>query len=352
LCGCSFLAKHADAHERGIYAFGWGANFLETPVFARKDISGMTAYFAWRDLEPEEGIYDFSAIDHLVSKAGARGKKLNIGIYPGSFSPPWIYEKNISGFSWYWKYKEDRWKSSGVAGEWKKSPYPWDEVYLKHWKMLISHLAAVYRDNDAVGYISLTGPTIETLTTATVLENDEDWKRFSENGYSIERLYKAWCDVIEHYHRAFQGKKSLVLALGPERPRSANTELASRVAKYVIDHHYKEIAFMSVFLNDTWFLRGGGALGIRKVLKNAKAAGYVFGYQMAGPARTASKWQRDFQVIKSLRKSLEIGIGDGASWIEVWHADLFTKNSDGVFVTYEVNSTDVGYAAKVLLEGY
>lgn len=349
VCGALLSADEAEAHVQGVFAFGWGNNFQKTPVFSVDEVAGMTAYFAWKDLEPKKDVYDFSAIDALINKARAHGKKLNIGIYPGSFAPAWLYEFGIPAFSWYRGYREDRRKSSGMRGEWKKSPIPWDARYLTYWKQFISHLADAYRDNESVGYISLTGPTIDTLTNAIILKNKEDWERFVARGYSIDVLYDAWCNVIEHYHKVFRGKKCLVLAIGPERPASSNTVLAARLVDYVIDRKYNDIAFMSVFLNDTWFMRGGGALGIRRILKKAKKNGFSIGYQMAGPSRTASKWKHDYRVIKSLRAALELGINDGASWIEVWHADLFIRSRAGSFVRYKENVEDIIFASKALM---
>ncbi|WP_146032932.1 beta-galactosidase [Geothermobacter hydrogeniphilus] len=346
-----FLASASVVFAKGphgIYAFGWGDNFQDTPALSVDDIAGMTAYFGWKDLEPEDGKYDFSSIEALLVKAKEENKKINIGIYPGANTPSWVYGYGVKKFSWYVRYREDRRRFSHRDGEQKVSPLPWDSRYLYLWKRFVSHLADTYRGNDSVGYVSLTGPVVDTLTTGLIIKKSEDWRRFVGRGYSIDVLYRSWVDIIDFYHKVFRGRKPLVLGLAPERPGTRDVTLSKKIFKYIVRKNYKDIQFLCVFLNDTWFLRGGGAIGIRTLLKDARKKGFSFGYQMAAPARTSSRWRQDFRVVKSLRRALEIGLDDGASWLEVWHSDLFTKSRSGKYVRYPGHVGDIRYANSVM----
>jgi hypothetical protein len=58
------------------------ATFLDT-----KALEGAQLKYAWRELEGEKGVYDFSAIQHDLLFLNAKGKKLFIQIQDASFDP-------------------------------------------------------------------------------------------------------------------------------------------------------------------------------------------------------------------------------------------------------------------------
>ena len=304
----------------GIMSFGWGKNFLDTKSLDLPYISGMTAYFGWRDIEQENGVYDFTKIDQLIALAKRKNKIINIGFYPGSHAPEWLYQKGVKSFSWGRNLKEDQARLRGQVQR-QTSPLPWDSVFLDYWKRFISKVAEKYNNEQTVGYISLTGPVIRDLSTNIPLRNNEDWRRFVSSGYEPDKLLKAWLEIIDHYENVL-ADKHLVLAIAPIRPRSSDVRMSEEIVNHIIKNKYSNISFLSVFLNDTWFLSGGGAKNIRDLLQEAKVNGSTFGYQMAQSAFRNSRWVNKPRIVTSLRDSLAVGITDGASWIEVWHDDI------------------------------
>lgn len=304
----------------GIMSFGWGKNFLDTKSLDLPYISGMTAYFGWKDIEQENGVYNFSDIDKLISLAKRKNKIINIGFYPGSHAPEWLYQKGVKSFSWERNLKEDQARLRGQVQR-QTSPLPWDSIFLDHWKQFISKVAEKYKNEQTVGYISLTGPVIRDLSTNIPLKNDADWERFVSSGYEPNKLRNAWIEVITHYQNVLPNKR-LVLAIGPLRPGSSDVRMSEEIVNHIIQNKYSNISFLCVFLNDTWFLSGGGAKNIRDLLEEAKVNGLAFGYQMAQSAYRNSRWANNSLIVKSLRDSLSVGITDSASWIEVWHDDI------------------------------
>jgi len=304
----------------GIMSFGWGENFLDTKSLDLPYVSGMTAYFGWRDIEQENGVYDFTKIDQLIALAKRKNKIINIGFYPGSHAPEWLYQKGVKSFSWGRNLKEDQARLRGQVQR-QTSPLPWDSVFLDYWKRFISKVAEKYNNEQTVGYISLTGPVIRDLSTNIPLRNNENWRRFISSGYEPDKLLKAWLEIIDHYENVL-ADKHLVLAIAPIRPRSSDVRMSEEIVNHIIKNKYSNISFLSVFLNDTWFLSGGGAKNIRDLLQEAKVNGSTFGYQMAQSAFRNSRWVNKPRIVTSLRDSLAVGITDGASWIEVWHDDI------------------------------
>ncbi|WKZ15384.1 MAG: beta-galactosidase [Candidatus Jettenia caeni] len=331
----SILSAPADNHKTrqipiGIMSFGWGKNFLDTKSLDLPYISGMTAYFGWGDLETEDGKYDFSAIDTLIVLAKTKGKIINLGFYPGANAPEWLYQRGVKSFSWMRKLKEDQARSRGEFLQ-RKSPLPWDPIFIKYWKRFISKAAERYKDESTIGYISLTGPVIDELATGILLKDNKDWNRFVSSGYTYDKVLNSWIEIIEHFQKVMPSKR-LVLAIGPTRPGDSDVSRSRDIVEYIIKRKYTNISFLCVFLNNTWFLKGGGAANIRKLLKEAKVNGFTFGYQMAQSAHRNATWVKGNAIVKSLRKSLEIGIADDPSWIEVWHDDIIdpSKRKEGI----------------------
>ncbi|HHT9109544.1 MAG TPA: beta-galactosidase [Candidatus Brocadiaceae bacterium] len=330
---------------QGIMTFGWGNNFIDsesetflgTGALNLNYISGVTVFFGWRDLEPEENKFDFSSLDKLIALAKAKNKTINIIFFPGANAPKWLFKKGIETFTWERKLKED---VAVTKGDYKQltSPLPWDSTFLEYWKRFISKVAEKYNGEKTIGYITITGPVIHEAGTGILLKEDADWERFVNTGYTYNKLLNAWKDIVEYYEKVMPDKR-LVLITGFNRQGKPDISRSKDIVEYIMKKKYKNISFLCVFLNDTWFLTSKGSKNMRSLLKEAKSNGFTFGYQMAQSAHRNSTWVKSSPMVKSLKKCLETGDEDGASWIEVWNDDIIDPNlrSKGI-----PNSTYIG----------
>ena len=57
------------------------------PILDRADIAGAQVIYVWRNLEPDEGVYDFSMIEHDLALTHARGKGLFVEVLDRFFTP-------------------------------------------------------------------------------------------------------------------------------------------------------------------------------------------------------------------------------------------------------------------------
>lgn len=84
------LAAPALAEGEGprhfLFAGGGPAAEVET-LLARLDIEGVQVVYTWKSLEPEEGRYDFSAIERDLAVTEAMGKKLFVQVQDRFFLP-------------------------------------------------------------------------------------------------------------------------------------------------------------------------------------------------------------------------------------------------------------------------
>jgi hypothetical protein len=313
----------------GIFSYGLAKNFPQSPSVELDYIAGMSAAFTWKDLEPQEGKYDFSQIITALELGSRSGKKINIVLYAGNKSPEWLYQKGIPSISWKRRWKEDQAKMRNEEYSIEKAPVFWDSAYLAAWKKLVTALSEKISDYPALGYVLITGPTPKDYTTGTVIRYNEDWKEVLANGYTHELHLNSWLDMIEHYCRVFP-KQTLVVALGPLRPGISELTLSTAIVDFVIIKKLANVAFLCVVLNDTWFADSHGAIELRNLFKRAANNGHSFGYQMNYSVYRMDKFQSsENKTILDLSKTLDIAVADGASWIEIWHDDVILPKKNG-----------------------
>ena len=83
------LATSARAAEPLRHFVYLGQDELDAalPILDRPDIAGAEILYIWRNLEPSEGEYDFSMIEHDLALTEARGKALFVEVLDRVFTP-------------------------------------------------------------------------------------------------------------------------------------------------------------------------------------------------------------------------------------------------------------------------
>jgi hypothetical protein len=85
---CAVPGGAALAQDPADFVFAGGGPVEEVaPLLARPDIAGVQVVYSWRSLEPEEGRYDFSAIESDLAAAEAAGRKLFVQVQDRFFLP-------------------------------------------------------------------------------------------------------------------------------------------------------------------------------------------------------------------------------------------------------------------------
>ncbi|MCZ2356882.1 MAG: beta-galactosidase [Bacteroidia bacterium] len=309
---------------KGIYSFAYGPNFPKSASLTLPYISGMTAYWGWRDIEPTEQNFHFSNIDSLLDWAALNKKVINVGYFLGDFTPEWAIARGIKVINWTKNYTEDEQRYFKKPTEPQRSPIPWDSVYLNLWKKAVVQIANRYKNHPGLGAVAISGPTMRDLSCGLQITKPLEWEEFKQNGYSPEILFQAWKMMIEFYVNQFQGHP-LYLVIGPEKPATNDVTLATKIINYLIEKNYPNITVQCVFLNDTWFLTGGAAVKIRALLRRYYEAGHPISFQMAQSAQRNDTWKGK-KIVQSLNACLNIGIESNASWIEVWHDDIIMRS--------------------------
>ena len=160
------------------------------------DVSGVTNYVTWRDVEPAPGMMRYPGFDAMMQDAARTGKKLAYNILSGMHTPQWVYDKGIEKFSLNDRKRE------------VSSFLPWKEVdgrrvlntdMLAIWEEVVrAYSDHLYKNpnRDRVFYVAITGfPFGNGLELMVGIDNYADFSRLHWDA-EAENLYIEYCKRV------------------------------------------------------------------------------------------------------------------------------------------------------------
>jgi uncharacterized protein (TIGR03437 family) len=186
-------------------------------------INGFVLDISWSAIEPSRGQFQWSALDSWLLPAVAAGKKLDVGIEAGTYTPSWLYAAPPAGagaaqINFVWS------DQGGADGQCTPitMPLPWDAGFLAEWDAMLNALSAHLKAVGAYGSVDLvrlTGVNTNTdelklpvTTPATtglscVTDAIASWQKA---GYTPTLLLKGWDQITNSFQMYFPDK-TLVL---------------------------------------------------------------------------------------------------------------------------------------------
>jgi hypothetical protein len=167
--------------------------FLSHPL-----VDALFGSFAWADLEPVPGEYDFSQIDEALRICRKHGKGLVLAIstygqhVERQPTPEWLYGKGV---------KAIRFHGGGVAkGDMITVPKVWDETYLREYAKLIRELGKRYNREKSIWYVM---PGLGHIGNVNAQPSKNGGPAFLAEGWTPE-IWTQFCkDVADLYQPAF-----------------------------------------------------------------------------------------------------------------------------------------------------
>lgn len=104
-------------------------------------LSAVHLRYKWMQLNPADGVYDFSDLAAVLDVIHAAGKKATLIVMAGKYTPPWVFEKGAA-------HLETRFKGNDRFAQ-PYVPVPWDPVFLKAHGDMIDALSAHLRQTPA-----------------------------------------------------------------------------------------------------------------------------------------------------------------------------------------------------------
>jgi hypothetical protein len=329
------------ASNSGVFAWGMPNGQFPPEVLKNPNVDGVSPVVYWKDLEPGDGQFNWRHMDRLVASAEANGKKISLGVVPGFKSPDWIYAAGAASFSFLW---DKPWGPPPCSTV--RLPLPWDPVYMAKWQSFVRALGARYGRIPNVVMVRLTGVNAQTpelfmprmhrgqaggtgqMVGCTPNDDIAEWQSV---GYRPSKVSNAWRQFAEAYLQSFPTQK-FVTDVGPQGmpPIDENgNEVPGRAGRNGHGQVWPSI-----------FAIGNQVLGDRYVVQNdGLSATYVWSdlRQLAAPASIG--FQMDWQATNDpkcrdngfqqpcdpatmLRKAVDLGITNGARYLEIYTADL------------------------------
>lgn len=106
--------------------------------------------FEWREIEPEEGKFNWELIDNKIEECKKRNKKFAFGVMAASSSknnqyvtPKWVFDKGASSYIYNNGYVDQ------IIPNWK------DNIFLENMNKLVEEMGKRYDGNENIAYIDI-----------------------------------------------------------------------------------------------------------------------------------------------------------------------------------------------------
>jgi hypothetical protein len=263
-------------------------------------IYGLSWRFRWKTIEPQEGQYNWQAIDKAIEVTRKAGKKVILRIVAGVHTPEWVYQAGAKPFD----FGNADLLHPEAYEKTLRMPIPWDDVYLAKWEEFIQAFGKRYNGNPHIYSIPMSGGGhIDEMNLPKAYEK---WR---QAGYSDERLTSAWKRIIDTYQKALPNTPTSLAINEPLGGRRSN--VLNPIVSYVLTTYPHKVYLQENALKADLPRNGQ----IRQIIREASDKTTV-GYQMVGGKRFVEKQTGDW--LAAFRNAME----DHASYVEVYANDV------------------------------
>ncbi len=328
-CGMLLSAHLATAQvPRGVFSLSGAGAACRTVVLDNPNVDGVSIRQDWQDLEPTEGVYNWTFLDAEVARIAASGKKILLRINTQAHKPAWVNSAVVAAGGDFFTFDND-----GVQ---TTIPVFWDPTFLAKKKAMITALGARFTSNPAIVMVwsSFANANSEDWSVPHTSHDIADWFAL---GYTSEKMIDAGRQIIDTTMQAFPNQY-ITLAVGGSGHAGATGNLdpdESYVARNVV-----------LAAEATW----PGRLIVQKnnvaaFIPQAPGADTLYqllwdsrpnvGGQMLDDCFGETTFRNNGGVTADaatiLRNSISRGFGYGMNFIEIYQDDVLNLPSEIVF---------------------
>jgi len=193
-------------------------------------INGLVIGIDWSTIEPEQGKFDFAALDALIRVVDGANMDYKLGIAPGISCPQYIYDG----------IKEKIYTSvvnphRPNFGEKTIVPIPWDPFYNENLKRMFTTVFGRYRADKHFIAVNLSGAN-NIGTEWHLPRGPEDIAQWEADSPDYkDKIRNFWMDMIDFIANLLQGKRMALEASSD--PVNGMNEQANAVVEYGIAHY-------------------------------------------------------------------------------------------------------------------
>lgn len=266
-------------------------------------VDGVLVKVAWKDIEPEPGVFDFSLIDSQLALAEGKGMRVSLAVTNGPDAPPWLATEGAVFFEYGSFIDETR----------ITIPALWDAVYLARYRELIAALGKQYDGHPAVRLLHMTQSTTNGFDSQFLL-SQLDSQRFFDLGYTPERYLESWKKIIDAHAESF----SFTPVDMDVHPVFGNSDLSFAAAQYGLDTLGERFGVFAAW----WSYQNAELVYPQMFNLIAQVARQTFStVQLIAP--TSVQLNPSSFTEEEFLLALELARNAGVTYIEVWKQDLF-----------------------------
>jgi hypothetical protein len=179
---------------QGVFSLSAAGSPCNSSVLTNLAVDGVSIRQDWKDLEPSDGIFDFSFLDSEVVRVAAAGKRILLRINTQASKPAWVTTAvTQAGGTFY------SWDDNGVP---TTIPVFWDPTFLAKKKAMIAALGAHFSKNTAIAIVwsSFANATSEDWNVPHSTSEIDAWLAV---GYTSDKLIGAGKEIIDATMSAF-----------------------------------------------------------------------------------------------------------------------------------------------------
>lgn len=328
LCIVLISGESAAEIPRGVFCLlpsSTGGDGKDPVIFTDPNVDGVSVRQHWCDLEPREGAFDWTFLDTVLSKAAAGGKKvfLRIGTSGGDAAfggntPTWVFDA-IDAEALPSSQKFFTFNESGTV---RTIPVFWDPVYLAKKKAMIAAVGARYSNH----------PAVKIVGASFANAQSEDWSvphmpvdaaNWFAAGYATEKMLNAGKQIIDATMTAFPYQYVALAVGGTSGTLDPDDSYVPRNAVLAARTSWPNrlIVQKNSLATNTPAAPGTGT---RYQLLSDSApdiAGQMLWYCFGDPTYSVNRGV-PIEPSIALRKSVDIGLGYGMKYIEIYRTDI------------------------------
>ncbi len=193
--GLIALALSAQAEvPRGVFSLSGAGGACKESILSNPNVDGISIRQDWKDLQPSEGVYNWTFLDSEVARISAAGKMILLRINTQSSKPAWVTNAVTAAGGSFFAFDKD-----GVT---TRIPVFWDPTFLAKKKAMIAALGAHLAGKSA----------IKVVWASFANASSEDWSVPHESadvanwfavGYTSEKMIDAGKQIIDATMTAF-----------------------------------------------------------------------------------------------------------------------------------------------------
>ena len=311
---------HADELPTGVYSLTPPGKPVPSAILTNPLVAGVSVRGQWQNVEPMEGMYDWSYFDREITKVAKAGKKVLLRISSGGKNTPeWVFDSGVETFS----FVDPQTNTTVTVPVW------WDPIFLEKKKSFIA----------AMGHHFTANPNIVLVSSSCANATSDDWAVPTSNtdiqnllalGYTSEKLINACEEIIDATMAAFPNQFPLMAINRGAKGLDPNVDyVASHVVDYaMMQYPGRFIAQKNSLSAGTWDPWTASKLHGWQVLYDVRpmVAGQMLWYVTDDPSCRMNGKSKPCNPVQVLRQAVTIGAHYEMLYQEIYQKDILNPD--------------------------